>query len=528
MSEFDVDVMIVGCGPTAMVLANLLGQSGVKALIVERSAGISNLPRAVSLDDEGMRTLQATGLLEIIAPHMVIGYAHRIIKQNGATLMAIDPKDKEFGHPKRNRFHQPELEAYLVEGLARFPNVSLAYETTLVDLAVGPDDVAATLEHGGARRTVRARYLVGCDGGNSAVRRLLGIAMQGKSNPEPWIVIDTDNNPDTSRFSRMIADPRRPNVNVASLGGRRRYEFMLLPGEDEAAALTDESIQRLIGPHCDLAGVRIDRRAVYQFHSLLADRFSEGGRVFLAGDAAHMMPPFGCQGMNSGVRDAFNLAWKLTAVLQGRLGEGLLDSYDSERRPHAADMILFSDRMGKIYQTRNRAFALLRNVAFWVLLRIPASADYLRNMRFKPKPTARNGFFVADAGNLPGRMFPQPDIVTTAGRREPLDAVLGSGFALLHVSDLPNDHLLEFTHPLWKRLGARRVAVLPGALSKLPEGADAVVSDIAGVIADAVNRHEPVTVLLRPDRYVAAVIAPGRADDMARALEALAPLASQA
>lgn len=232
--------------------------------------------------------------------------------------------------------------------------------------------------------------------------------------------------------------------------------------------------------------------------------------------------------MNSGVRDAFNLAWKLTAVLQGRLGEGLLDSYDSERRPHAADMILFSDRMGKIYQTRNRAFALLRNVAFWVLLRIPASADYLRNMRFKPKPTARNGFFVADAGNLPGRMFPQPDIVTTAGRREPLDAVLGSGFALLHVSDLPNDHLLEFTHPLWKRLGARRVAVLPGALSKLPEGADAVVSDIAGVIADAVNRHEPVTVLLRPDRYVAAVIAPGRADDMARALEALAPLASQA
>ncbi len=519
VDEAHVCVLIVGAGPVGLVLANLLGGAGVRVLMVERETTLSPIPRAVALDDEGMRVLQAAGLVERVSPDMLLGYDHHLFGRRGQLLLKVDPAGREFGFPKRNRFHQPDLERELLKGLERFPNVQVRFETQLTDLLIGETGSFARLEGGAGPATISAQWVVGCDGGQSAVRRLLGIAMAGESHPEPWIVVDTENNKDTARFSRAIGDPRRPNVNVPGAGGRRRYEFMLLPGEDAETAGSDENVRQLLAPWCDLEEVRVVRRAVYTFHSLLAERFSHGRRVFLAGDAAHMMPPFQGQGMNSGIRDAANLAWKLAAVQRGQAGEQLLDSYEKERRTHAAEMIALSKRVGSILMTRDPLRAWLRDLMFAVLSRTPISGQYLREMRFKPRPQAARGFFLASRHSpLPGRLFVQPDVLDRTGRRRRLDEMLGPGFALLHLGGGPHDGFEEFDRTFWTRLGAQRVRVLPGGLSDA-NAWRTPVSDIGGVIEKLAPGT--ATLLLRPDRYVAAYIRPGEARDAQRQLEAL-------
>jgi 3-(3-hydroxy-phenyl)propionate hydroxylase len=271
--------------------------------------------------------------------------------------------------------------------------------------------------------------------------------------------------------------------------------------------------------------VKVVRHTVYTFHSLIADTFAIRGRVFLAGDAAHMMPPFQGQGMNSGIRDAANLAWKLAAVLKRQVGPAVLESYEQERKPHAAEMIQLSRRVGQILMTRNPLVAWLRDMAFGATSRLPAARRYLSGGAFKPAPRALKGFFATSPDGRAGRLFIQPDVLDLQGRRQRLDDVMGPGFVLLRIAAAEDQPFAAFTHPLWDRLSARRVCLLPGGLSALPAGADVVAADIAGEAAAWAGERRPVTLLLRPDRYVAAVIAPGQEDAVATSLDRLAPLA---
>lgn len=523
-SEFplETDVLVVGAGPIGLTFANLLGEMGIRTGVIERDAGLGDMPRAVTLDDEGMRTLQAARLLPRITPHMLLGYDHHLLGRRGQLLLRVNPTSQEYGFCKRNRFHQPELERHLLEAALERDTVQVAFQHRLVEMDIQADHVLAKVERPAGIATIRARFVVACDGGGSTVRRLGDIGMQGESHPEPWIVIDTDNNPDDARFSRAVGDPARPNVNVPGPAGRRRYEFMLLPGEDESAAST-EAVHRLLAPLCDLTKVQVVRHTVYTFHSLIADRFAIGRRVFLAGDAAHMMPPFQGQGMNSGLRDAANLAWKLAAVIGGQAGEALLDSYEIERKPHVGEMILLSRRVGQILMTRNPILAWLRDTLFAASRYAPAIRGYLTSGGFKPAPRAASGHFLADGG-LAGRMFVQPDVLDCHGVRRPLDELLGVGFALVRIGPDEAEPFGAFDHPFWARLKARKLFLLPGGLPGGSTGADAVASDIGSQAARWVGDRGPVTLLLRPDRYVAAVIRPGQEDRAAEQLDALAPL----
>lgn len=519
----DYDVVVVGAGPIGLMLANLLGVHGMSTLVIERNAAPADAPRAVALDDEGMRTLQLGGLDEAVSPHMLLGYDHRLFGRNGQLLLEVNPAGREHGYAKRNRFHQPILEKHLLAGIARFADSEVRFGAALTGFEAADDDVVLTVDGSAGLSRLRTRFLVGCDGGNSTVRRLAGIKMLGESHPESWIVIDTENNPDNARFSRAIGDPRRPSVNVPGTEGRRRYEFMLLPGEDPEEAVSAASVARLLAPHCDPAQVRIVRQTVYSFHSLVADRFSVDRRIFLAGDAAHMMPPFQGQGMNSGMRDAALLAWRLAAVVDGQLGASVLDSYETERLPHAREMILLSQRVGRVLMTHSHAKARLRDLAFKLLSRLPATGSYLREMRFKPRPVAKEGFFVPGQPGA-GRLFPQPDVMTRTGRRVRLDDVLGAGFALLMFEDSIAEARGRWTHPFWSRLRARRVVVLPGGLGEPPAGIDDVIGDLGGDLRRASGAVAGEAVLLRPDRYVAALLRRHEEAPVAAALDALAPI----
>jgi len=523
----EYEVIVVGAGPVGLLFANFFGRDGLRTLLVERNAGLGDSPRAVAIDDEGMRAFQAVGLVERISKHMILGYGHRYFDRNGKLAIEINPTSEEFGFPKRNRFHQPELERILLQQAGAYPSVHTLFGSNVTKVETAPHGVEVHLDEPWGPRTVRAKYVIACDGGGSTVRRHLGIRMAGETHPRPWIVIDTEDNPDDARYSRAFGLPSRPCVSIPGPAGRRRYEFMLLAGEDPDTMTTDGVVAQLLAPHCDVRMVKIVRRAVYEFHSLLADRWCVDRRVFLAGDAAHMMPPFQGQGMNSGIRDAFNLAWKITAAARGNAGPAILDSYELERRDHVARMTRLSTTVGDLLATPDRWKAFMRDVSMQASRMIPRLSAFLRNMRFKPEPSAAEGLFLKEQRTPEaaaiGRMFPQPRVVAPSGQRVLLDEVLGNGFALLTFNGRPAQAFAEFSQPLWSSLGARRICVADGVADSASD-ADAIIGDVNGMLTGEFAQRRPITYLIRPDRYVAACILPGQAEAAARAVAELLDL----
>ena len=292
--------------------------------------------------------------------------------RRGRVFATVEPKTREYGWPRRNAFVQPALEATLRRGLARFANVTAHFGASCEEITEQAEDVRATIVAADGRRIVaRARYLVGCDGAHSLARRRIGATLVGSTYAERWLIVDLASTRDPFRQTRVICDPARPCISLPGPHGLRRYEFMLRDGESEEEATSPAFVRRLlsaVGPDADET---VARRRVYTFHARVVDRWNTR-RVFLAGDAAHLSPPFAGQGMNSGVRDAHNLAWKLAAVLQGRSRPALLDSYAVERAPHARALIELAIRIGRVMTPRTALQAALVQRAFRALRAVPA------------------------------------------------------------------------------------------------------------------------------------------------------------
>ncbi|MDH6219612.1 bifunctional 3-(3-hydroxy-phenyl)propionate/3-hydroxycinnamic acid hydroxylase [Streptomyces pseudovenezuelae] len=510
-------VLVVGAGPTGLTAAHLLGSRGVRVLLVERNATTSDAAKAISLDDESLRTLQSAGLDEAVYPIIVPGTGTRYFGIDGRPLVhARGTGDQRYGHPFKNSFAQPDLERVLCEQLRCLPDVDVRFDTRLTNLSHHSDRVRVTLRSGGEDGPVEeldVAYVLGCDGGRSTVRDLLSIPMQGRSFPDVWLVVDTLGDGHDQRYGMHHGDPERPVVIVPGQDGRCRYEFRLKPGECEAGSPPPfELVRQLLLPYREITPEQVERAVAYSFHALLADRLRDG-RCFLLGDAAHMMPPFAGQGLNSGVRDAANLCWKIEEVLAGRAGDALLDTYDTERRPHARAVIDLSVRLGRIVMTTSSPRARLRDLLVRTAMRTPPGRRYLTEMRYRPDTRVRSGAVVrldSPHQSLVGRPLPQPRVLR-APRHEVtrLDDALGRGWSLLGIGVTEAD---------WATATAR-----PG----LPDAThvdvcldDRAPQDHAGRtgIADADGRLDALFarlaghfVLVRPDRLVAAVFTPGRA-----------------
>ncbi len=498
-------VLVVGAGPTGLVSAILLGSVGVHTLVVERNPATSDEPKAVTIDDVALRTLQRAGIAEAIYPTILPGTGTKYYGRRGQLLAyarGIWPPRN--GHPVKNPFQQPELERTLLACARRFETVEVRFSTAFEALEQDSDGVTAMLA-GGER--VRCQFLLGCDGGRSTVRSRLGLTMAGSSFREPWIVIDTVNDPHDQRFAMHHGDPARPHVIVPGRDGCCRYEFLLLPGEAEADP-SFEFVRTLLAPFRPVEPRDVSRRTVYTFHALLAERW-RAGRCFLLGDAAHMMPPFAGAGLNTGIRDADNLIWKLVMTLRGGAGARLLDTYEAERRPYAEAIIRLSIRLGKIMMTTSPLRATIRDLLIAAANWWPRSHRYLAEMRFRPEQTCRGGLVVLDE-RVPavGRALPQPNVLSGDGREVPLDDLLGAGFALLAIDPAANDPFATLTHPLWDRIGARRLAIVLG--DRAPGRDLRRVADLDGRLATFLGTGSRF-VLIRPDRFVAAAF--GRADE---------------
>lgn len=348
------DVVIIGCGPVGALAANLLGRAGLSVIVLEKERAHYPLPRAVHLDHEMMRLFQSAGLADRVLPDMIatdghlhVGADHGVIRYMGTV-----GKPRPFGWANDWFFYQPELEAHLRQGFAGNGRIELRAGAEFDRFEQDVDGVAIRYRENGVSSEVRARWVVACDGASSPVRKALGIALEDLGFEEPWLVVDAEvDGPvsfppiggvpagaDLQRLSVMICDPLRPATIVPGRGNHRRWEFMLLPHEDDAAMMQPENVAALVGAWMKDVPHRIVRAATYRFHGLVARQW-QVGRVFLAGDAAHQTPPFFGQGMCHGLRDVANLAWKMAAVRNERADPAILDTYQPERDPHVRAVI---------------------------------------------------------------------------------------------------------------------------------------------------------------------------------------------
>jgi 3-(3-hydroxy-phenyl)propionate hydroxylase len=499
-------VIVVGAGPTGLTLAGLLARYGIDVLIIERNPQTVQEPRAVSIDDESLRTMQSVGVINELVPKIVLGYGSEYFSPAGRRFLKVKPTTLEYGYPRRNAFRQPVLELILRDKLSRYVNATIWFETELVEFAQSEEAVTARVRRHGEIVELTCDYLVGCDGARSFVRQSLGIEMHGSTFRERWLIIDLEQTTDLTRDTKVYCNPMRPCLSLPGPNGTRRFEFMLHDGEQDDDVLAPNNVAALLRLYGTDDRAVLRRKVVYTFHARMADRW-RAGRIFLAGDAAHLTPPFAGQGMNSGVRDAHNLAWKLAAVVSGQLGDALLDSYDTERRDHAAEMIQLAIRMGQVMMPRGRAQALVFQTFFRALALYPAARSYFAEMKYKPKPRFNRGFLLAPKSGLKeslvGKLFPQALVMTGAGFAL-LDDVLGDGFALIAPPGTPPQMLADLRPSEVGKLPIRSVAVLDREDASPVEAPTVAARDLRGDLAQLLSGHSAGVYLLRPDRYVAA------------------------
>lgn len=521
------DVLIVGAGPTGLTLANLLGAMGVTTLIVERNAGTVEEPRAVSIDDESMRTMQAIGLADEVQSIVARGYGSRYLSPSGRQFAMTDPVSREYGFDKRNAFQQPELEAVLRGGLSRFDCVTVLFETEMIAFEQSEDAVFVTLrDTAGTETAIAARYMVACDGGRSGVRKALGIELAGSTFEERWLIVDLLATSNRFRHTEVFCNPRRSCISLPGPDGIRRYEFTLRSDEDDAAATDEAFVRRLlagVGPDRDAP---IRRTRVYNFHARSAERWRQD-RVLLAGDAAHLTPPFAGQGMNSGLRDAHNLAWKLAEAIRGGAPAALLDSYEAERKPHAWSMIELALRMGRVMTPRSAVRGALIRAGFRLLGLYPPARDYVAQMRYKPKPRFERGLFWPDGrppkSTMVGRLLQQPQIENQTRRRFLLDDRLPDSPVVLVFAEYPDRALDRETRLALEAAGAAVIGMTPEWMNPVA-GEFPVYRDVSRLFsAPGMKAYLGHALLLRRDRYVAATAAVGEAGRLARHVRALAP-----
>lgn len=513
----DGAVAIIGGGPVGLTLANLLGQRGVRTTLLEKNTAVVREPRAISIDDETLRTLQAIGLYEKAAAGFELDLPVRFVNGRGQVLAEIGPMPRHLGHAALAAFYQPDLEQVLKDGLARFPCVTVLFGREVTALRQVDDGVVLSGSTvAGGPFEISADYLVACDGGRSFVRRELNVALVGSTYTEKWLVLDTEGDTLARRDVTFYCDPARPAVSVYRKGGRRRWEFLRLDSESDEWLLRPETIGAFLRKYIDPSGITIPRKLVYTFHARVAERYRTG-RILLAGDAAHLMPPFAGQGMNSGIRDAFNLGWKLAAVTRLGADPALLDSYEEERRDHVKKMIDLTVSTGRTIMPTNPFRAAMRDLLFRLLMSSSWFRGYLQAGRFKPRPIIRRSRLIRRTGRsgLAGRMIIQPEMERADGGRCLLDEVLANGFAVLGYGVDPVKHLADADLRYLRSLGTRFVEVLPRGFAPVAGASSETVRviDPDGELARWIGRHGSCLLLVRPDRYVAAVLPRTHADE---------------
>lgn len=501
-------VLIAGAGPVGVVSAILLARRGIRSIVIERHAQPYGLPRAVHIDDEVFRILQAVGVADRFAEISRPMPGLRLLDASYRT-MAEFPRSTEpsaQGFPQANFFDQPDLELILREAMAQYPQIELRRSVEVVDLDQGDRSVRVLLRDlvDSSEAWVETPALLGCDGANSTVRNAIGATVENLGYEERWCVVDVRCARQLPVWPGMyqVCDPARATTFGQIGPDRYRWEFHLAEGEEPATLLAPDMLRSLIAPV--LGSVPFEeldfmRTAQYTFRAQVADTW-QSGRVFLLGDAAHLTPPFIGQGLCAGLRDAANLTWKLAWVLGRAAPEDLLSTYQAERKPHATRFIRLAMLVGWTMTGGQDRAAAVRKGILAVGVRLPGFTRAVLNQAAPPvaggalasRPRARR--------SPVGRPVPQP-WVEHDGRRVRLDEVLGSGFAV--VVSTPPTWRIRY---LAERLDARLVHVISVEEAQRSSGRTVAVIDVTGTFQRWLDSTGGEGVVVRPDRIVLEVL----------------------
>ena len=488
MSEDTIyDVAIVGYGPVGAVLAALLGQAGISVYVCDQLNDVYDIPRAIALDHEILRVFQQIGIVDAVLPYVEPFTPSEFYGVDGQLIRRLTMVEEPYplGYTPSVVFTQPPVERILRSHVAELPNVTVDLSTELLEFS--QTDAQVTLkvrrstDGGGAQHTVNARWMIGCDGGGSRVRSTLNIALQDLDFDEPWLVVDALVNEQglkkLPRTSVQYCEPERPCTFVIGPNNHRRWEISLKPGEDPVKAASADGtwalLRRWITPQDGI----LWRQSSYRFHALVAERWRDG-RIFLAGDAAHMQPPFLGQGMCQGIRDAANLAWKLERVVRGQVPaeqtDTLLNSYPLERKAHVSELIQRLKKIGEVICERDVRKARERDANM-----LTACGGIVKDTpRQDILPSLQSGLLSSLGVAGRGTLFPQ---VVRSGKR--MDDAIGYGWRLLHDETLP----LPLSVPT------------PTGL----RGINVTQEFANGNVAQAwLNKHAVHAALVRPDHYV--------------------------
>lgn len=483
----DADVAIIGFGPAGATLAGLLGRNGLRTIVVERDAAVFPQPRAAHIDHTGLRTIQELGCLDQALPNMIRNRCLDLVNRDHEVLVRV-PADQESvsGLPLSMYFYQPDFDRLLRNSATSQSNVVVKLGAEMIGLEQDDHSVRTTVRNAdGATEKLETAWLVGCDGAWSPVREATGLPLESLNFDEQWLVLDLllkSRQPNLpADHVVQVCDPARPHLTTPISHNRQRFEFMFLPGETPEDMQRRENVDRLMAPWIPASSFEVDRSAVYTFHGLVARQWRKG-RILIAGDAAHQMPPFLGQGMCSGLRDVSNLAWKLTRVAKGDAPVALLDTYEIERSAHVRKVTQAAIEFGQLVCELDVERAAARDRR--LLAHDQPDAERISF----GLPRLDRGPLVLEGG---GSLFVQP---TIDGRR--LDDIVGNRFLVL----------------------ARTSAALGTTADWWRTKLDAYVTTIAELdhpaLRASLNRFGSDVVVVRPDRYVLGAAA--NLDDITR------------
>lgn len=498
-----VDVAIAGYGPVGQTLAILLGKMGYSVAVIERWPALYPLPRAVFYDHEIRRVFLSMGLKDELAKVSQPSTTYQWFNADWKVLVEMDwsvesISDGPFGY----LFNQPALEAGLDRAAKGLSTVSVYQGWEVTGLSQTAEECQLVLNSisreggqfvlGEETRSIKARYVIGADGANSFVRKALGCEWQDLGFQEDWLVVDLEVAPGVKLDVPDIGqwcNPARPTTMVPGGPGYRRWEFMRLPHETIEELQAPAKVWGLVEPWVTPQNATLIRHAVYQFRSRIAEQWGQG-RVLLAGDAAHVMPPFMGQGMCSGIRDAWNLSWRLDLILRGLCTQQLLAGYTLERKPQIRAVIEASMAMGKVVCVADPLQAAERDAAFLSgnVPPLPPFPGLVDGLLYKDA----SGQALGIAGSL--AVHGQLEI---GGIRARYDDIFSRGFHLwVHGDRDPHVFLSNDQQAFLDQFDVRVVH-----LSEVSDASRGIYRDLSGKYLAVMEQHDLQALIVRPDYY---------------------------
>ncbi|MFB9269473.1 bifunctional 3-(3-hydroxy-phenyl)propionate/3-hydroxycinnamic acid hydroxylase [Bradyrhizobium erythrophlei] len=491
-------VAIIGCGPTGLAAASLLGKAGHQVIVIERWPEPYGLPRLSHIDGETARLVQSAGDIDHALRDAVPIDHYHYLDAEGAILIDLNWNGEQCGFPAHISIFQPEIEEAMYLRAQSLPNVEFLRGWEAVEITQGSDAATVTARPWSASwkvpseamstsRVFKVDFVIGADGANSFTRRALGIERLQYGHHERWLNLDSEYLRDLGgrfKVTSIYCDPARAHMYMPIGKSRVRFEMRVLPGEETSYW---EDINNGLRWLREQHGIGLDevkpiRNVVYTFDPAITTKWRER-RILLAGDAAHTMMPYMGQGACSGIRDGANLAWKLDLVLSGLASEELLDSYEQERRPHVTSITETSTFLGKVANEDDPAKVAARNA----MLRsgqVPPLPPF-------PKIEAGVVHREVDGSLLPTTGAPTPQGIIRRGQREGrLDDLYPSGFLLVCLED-PSPYLDAESLAFVRKLGCGIVV--------LGETGSCDAADVDGVQSAFLRDNGMAAYLRRPD-----------------------------